>query len=262
LGERDQLEKFSGATYSADRISKAVNEESRAYFDVLLREKLGLVRGQPSKRRVLDLGCATGEHLLHLAPELGEGIGLDFSRPYLERAQENRKRSGAGNVRFVQGNARRLPFHDGAFDVVYSFSSLYCMPDLGEVIAEITRVLSPGGRGILDMGNQDSLNTLVVRAHPELAHPYHMSVGRMEKLMCRAGLDVIEHRAFQILPLWGDRPGWLRPLLNSCWKAILQKPIGGRMLDEWISGMPLLNRLAFRHLFVVAKNAGKASGHV
>jgi hypothetical protein len=75
----------------------------------------------------------------------------------------------------------------------------------------------------------------------------------MNRLLDEAGFAIIEHRAFQILPLWGDRPKWLGPLLRPQCKWILQKQVRGKMLDEWISNLPVIKHLAFRHIFVSEK---------
>lgn len=247
--------KFSGQAYSPETICRQEVKGSREYFDVLLALRMDLLRPYLRQARVLDLCCATGEHLLDLAPEMGAGIGLDFSHPFLRKALRRRSTLGCPSIQFAEGNARQLPFRDGAFDLVYSFSSLYLIPRAGEILQEVSRVLRPGGLCVLELGNLYSLNTLVCRARPDLAAPHHISVTEMKGLLARAPLRVIRHRAFQILPFWGRGPFWLKPLLHPAWKRLLQRRAGGRMLDEWISNLPGLRRLAFRHIFVCQKPA-------
>jgi hypothetical protein len=53
--------------------------------------------------------------------------------------------------------------------------------------------------------------------------------------------------------MWGDRPWWLKPLLHPVWTRLLAIRIKGRMLDEWISSLPLLRRFAFRHVLLCEK---------
>ena len=74
-------------------------------------------------------------------------------------------------------------------------------------------------------------------------------------MLSQNGLSVIEHRAFQILPLWADRPGWLWPLLHPKWKKLMAHRVRGRMIDEWISNLPGLKSLAFRHIIVAEKRS-------
>ncbi|HUS47591.1 MAG TPA: class I SAM-dependent methyltransferase [Phycisphaerae bacterium] len=248
--ERDTHRKYSGLAYGPDTVSPLPAADSSEYFNVLLRTNMAIVRRHAWRARVLDLCCGTGRHLLSLADIVERGVGIDFSRPFIETAGDARDAAGAGNIEFVEGNARNLPFGDATFDLVYSFSALYHIPDVGDVIRQVRRVLRPGGRCVLELGNLYSLNTVVTKAYPQYATPCHVPVRRMTGLLRGAGLAIVEHRAFQILPLWGHRPVWLAPLLWPFWKWILQRPIRGRMLDEWISGMPLMRKLAFRHLFV------------
>jgi len=251
--EEANLEKFAGKTYRPDAICHSPNAESMGYFDRLLTAKLNIVERYADNADALDLCCATGEHLLALARRCNRGTGLDFSEPYIDKARELCAAAGIHNVSFVLGNARAMQFDDASFDLIYCFSSLYVIPDVGEVINEIARVLRPEGKCVLDMGNLYSLNTIVCKAYPELAHPCHIPVWEMKRLLRKAGLTILEHRAFQILPLWGDRPRWLRPLLKPVWKRVLQKQVRGKMLDEWISNLPILKNFAFRHIFLCQK---------
>lgn len=251
--ERDTREKYSGASYSPDSICRIVPQNPADFFDILLNYRLALVRECGRDAVVLDLCCATGEHLMDVVSAMKRGVGLDFSAPFVERARETKEARGIANVEFVEGNARQLPFEDGSFDLVYCFSSLYHIPRVDEVIAEIARVLRPSGVCILEMGNRWSLNTLVCNASPELATPCHHSVPEMRRMIRSAGLVVRRHRAFQILPYWGTRPRWLGLFLRGFWKRMLQRRVCGRMLDEWISNLPGLRSLAFRQFFVCGK---------
>jgi len=97
--------------------------------------------------RVLDACCGTGD--LALADERAGGAvtGLDFSEPMLERA---RKKSDS--VEWVQGDALALPFPDASFDVVTVGFGVRNVSDLEGGLAELRRVLRPGGQlGVLDI---------------------------------------------------------------------------------------------------------------
>lgn len=107
------------------------------------------------EHRVLDLACGHGRHARALAGEVGALVGLDRSRPYLDRAAAA---SGASPrpPRYVHGDLRALPFTDGAFDAVYSwYSSLFMWDDAGNAaaLAGLARVLRPGGRALVHHAN-------------------------------------------------------------------------------------------------------------
>jgi len=97
--------------------------------------------------RVLDACCGTGD--LALADERAGGavIGLDFSEPMLERARRK-----STSIEWIQGDALALPFPDSSFDVVTVGFGVRNVSDLEGGLAELRRVLRPGGRvGVLDI---------------------------------------------------------------------------------------------------------------
>jgi SAM-dependent methyltransferase len=242
--------------YKTDTISPLPPVVPSDYSDRLLKIRLDLVRRLAANAVVLDVCCATGQHLISLADVMRVGIGLDFSLHYLERADANRN-AAANNVSFACGDAGQMPFSADRFDVTYSLSSLYVIPNVGDAIREMARVLKPGGKCVLDLGNLYSLNVIVARAyHKKLGwvRQYPVSVPAMKRLIRGAGLKVLEHRSFQCLPLWGaDRPRLLKPLLLPFWTRLLSKQLKSKMLDEWISSLPVFRHIAFRHVFVCEK---------
>ncbi len=251
--ERGNLEKYGGKFYHADRITVFPPAGSQVYTDVLLQLRLDLVAQYAQSATVLDLCCGSGEHLIHFACKIKEGKGLDYSVPFVARAKKTTAELGIQNIEFVQGNARKMPFENSYFDLVYSFSSLYYIPNVEEVVNEIARVLRPLGKCVLDLGNLYSLNTISCRYYPDYAEHFDISVLHMRQYFRNANLNIQIHRAFQILPLWADRPKWLKPLLLPCWTRLLSKQVKGKMLDEWLSNLPGLNLFAFRHVFVCEK---------
>jgi SAM-dependent methyltransferase len=99
--------------------------------------------------RVLDLGCGAGTDTLVAAQMVGpEGwvTGIDMTPEMLEKASRAADELGVSNTSFVEGEAERLPFDDGSFDVVISNGVIDLIPDKDAVFSELYRVLAPGGR--------------------------------------------------------------------------------------------------------------------
>ncbi len=90
---------------------------------------------------VIDLGCGTGFFSDVLAKRYKQVIGLDLSKDMLSYTKENRDQ----HINLVNANAMSLPFQDNCLDVIYSNLVIqWCQP-LTTLLAEIKRVLKPGG---------------------------------------------------------------------------------------------------------------------
>jgi SAM-dependent methyltransferase len=103
-------------------------------------EFAGIAAGE----RVLDVGCGTGSLTFELAthPELREIRGIDYSATFVEAAQ---RRNNDPRVVIEQADATELPFPDGAFNRALAMLVLHFVPDAARAIAEMRRVVSPGG---------------------------------------------------------------------------------------------------------------------
>ncbi|MDD4866356.1 MAG: methyltransferase domain-containing protein [Mycobacterium sp.] len=94
----------------------------------------------------LDVGSGPGNVTASLARAAGpEGLalGVDISEPMLARAV---RREAGPQVGFIRADAQRLPLRDDTVDAVVSIAVLQLVPDPGAALAEIARVLRPGGR--------------------------------------------------------------------------------------------------------------------
>ena len=97
--------------------------------------------------RVLDACCGTGDLALADQRAGGTVTGLDFSERMLERARRK-----SVSVEWVQGDALALPFPDASFDAATVGFGVRNVVDLERGLAELRRVLRPGGRlGVLDI---------------------------------------------------------------------------------------------------------------
>jgi arsenite methyltransferase len=103
----------------------------------------GIARGQ----RVLDVACGSGGTVLLLARALDcTAVGVDLGARAIEQATAAARRAQLdGRARFVLGDAEALPLADGGFDVALSECSLCTFPDKRRAVAEMARVVRPGG---------------------------------------------------------------------------------------------------------------------
>ena len=127
----------SAAAWIAD-IGDAGSEFSRPYvLDAPMLARAAMT----SPSRALDVGCGEGRFCRMLCALGWDVTGLDPTRALLDEA---RRRDPGG--RYVEGVAGELPFPDASFDLVVSYLSLIDIPDFEAAIAEMARVLAPGGR--------------------------------------------------------------------------------------------------------------------
>jgi demethylmenaquinone methyltransferase / 2-methoxy-6-polyprenyl-1,4-benzoquinol methylase len=110
--------------------------------------------------RVMDLCTGTGDLALRLASAAGKGtviIGADFSMPMLAEARMKAAQAGA-QVLFIPADASELPFKNESFHVIsigFGFRNLtYRNPKRDRYLAEILRVLAPGGRFVIVESSQ------------------------------------------------------------------------------------------------------------
>jgi arsenite methyltransferase len=103
----------------------------------------------PAGAAVLDIGCGAGTDLLlaaHQVGPTGRAIGVDMTEAMRERATKGAAACGLANVEVRAGDATRLPVEDRSVDVVISNGVLNLVPEKERAVAEIARVLKPGGR--------------------------------------------------------------------------------------------------------------------
>lgn len=114
---------------------------------------------------VLDLACGSGRHARELGARAARVVGYDLSLALLQRARET------AVARLVRGDMRALPFGFARFDMAVSlFTSFGYFADEAQdrvVLAEVARVVTPGGRFVLDFLNATRVRTSLV-PHEEL----------------------------------------------------------------------------------------------
>jgi demethylmenaquinone methyltransferase/2-methoxy-6-polyprenyl-1,4-benzoquinol methylase len=118
-------------------LSGNVDKRWRRVVARRVRERLS-----SSSSRILDVACGTGDLSVTLFEITGAGvIGTDFCRPMLAIAAGKT----SGRVRLIEGDALDLPFRDGSFDAVTIAFGLRNLANVESGLAELARVLKPGG---------------------------------------------------------------------------------------------------------------------
>ena len=116
------------------------------------------IAGCPPGGELLDVPCGFGRHAVPLSEAGFRVVGVDRAQPLLDEA---RRRAGDGRwPKFVRADYRDLPFADASFDAALNlFSSLGYLGDEedAQALAEIGRVLRPGGRLVIEIMHRDRL---------------------------------------------------------------------------------------------------------
>jgi SAM-dependent methyltransferase len=112
---------------------------------------------------VLDLGSGGGIDVILSARRVGPGgtaYGLDMTDEMLALARQNARAAGVANVHFLRGVIEQIPLPAGSVDVVISNCVINLSTDKAAALAEIGRVLRPGGRlGVSDVVAEDRLSS-------------------------------------------------------------------------------------------------------
>lgn len=167
------------AAAAADRISCAVGYDESELGRVPEGANLGLGCGNPvalaslaAGETVLDLGSGAGVDCFLAAERVGPGgrvIGVDMTPEMLERARANARQGGYENVEFRLGEIEALPVPDGAVDIVISNCVLNLSGNRPRVLAEVMRVLKPGGRVMIsDLVSEQAVPDFVAESKDSL----------------------------------------------------------------------------------------------
>jgi SAM-dependent methyltransferase len=137
-------------------------ERHQPYHRMLDDLETGLVERYGAGKDVLEVGCGTGLILGRARRFARSAIGIDLSAGMLAQA-------AARGLAVAQASATALPIADASVDVAYSFKVLAHIPDIKGALAEMARVVRPGGWVLAEFYNARSVRRLVKRVKPPSA---------------------------------------------------------------------------------------------
>lgn len=162
--------------------------------------------------RMLDAGTGTGHTALAFAPRVGHVTAVDLTESMLAQGRRLAAERGIGNVVFERADVERLPYPDGDFDLVTSRFSAHHVPRPAAAVAELARVLRPGGTLLLaDVVSPDDPTTDTFLNAIELlrdtSHVRDHTVSQWRGMLDGAGLVVDE---LGVWPLRLEFASWVR----------------------------------------------------
>ena len=187
-----------------------VYSRPRAWLGMMV-EIPGLLRGVDLPRGAICLDIATGLGWASAGIERRDPtariVSLDFDRTILPRTREYRKAHGEASPAVCQADAKRLPFHSGAFDLVVCLYGLHHVCGYAEALREIARVLKssgffamidpvrksgtpPGGHHGTEVLTREELDRMLRETGFEVLKS-RLSLGRVQTVTRKAGSAVI-----------------------------------------------------------------------
>ena len=123
---------------------------STTHTDPEVLARVAELAGPDAEAIALDIGTGTGHTAFALSPHVARVIGLDLTPEMLVEAEKLRAERSLSNVEFRTGDVRALPFEAGEFPRVTCRRAAHHFSDIHQALSEIRRVMSPGGRLVVD----------------------------------------------------------------------------------------------------------------
>jgi ubiquinone/menaquinone biosynthesis C-methylase UbiE len=163
----------------------------RIIFAPIQRTVLQLAAEQVSRPgAILDVGCGTGKLLQSAAIRFpgAKLVGIDAAIEMVKYAQTS---NPTGTIQFQQAMAEQLPFPNAYFDLVFSTMTFHHWPDQTQGIAEVARVLTPGGQWLL----ADFVASGFMRPVRSLLRLHHFPErAGLQSMLVNAALKVVAER--------------------------------------------------------------------
>ena len=151
------------------------------------------VLGAERHWRVLDVATGTGHLSRALAPRVAHVTAVDLTPEMLDEGRREASEAGIANITFEEGDAERLPYADGAFDLVTTRLSFHHFVDPRPALAEMVRVCRPGGRlAVIDLLSPDDVGLAErYNGYERLRDPSHVRAltrDELTRMIAAAGL--------------------------------------------------------------------------
>jgi len=218
---------------------------------------------------VLDVGVGPGILAAEIAAEVGATgrvCGIDVSDSMLTIAGARATRPHAATLELTRGGAEDVPYDDRSFDAVVTTQVLEYVPDTPRALAEIHRVLKPGGRVLILDTDWDSLvwhspdpqlmDRVLVAWEEHLAHPHLPRT--LARSLARAGFKVNPPTVLPLLNTGNAHDGFSAILLDLVATFVVDRNgLDRQTVDAWVASMRDLETDWFfslnRYLFLATR---------
>jgi SAM-dependent methyltransferase len=169
---------------------------------------------------VLDLGCASGEICLDLAPLVARVHGIDTSDGMIELAKQKVRARDIGNADFSRSDAFDASFDLCSFSTITAFNVLHLVEDLPGILERLHSLLSPGGLLVSQtpcLHERKWIFRSLVRLAQKsgLAPPIRgLAFGELESLVTRSGFEILDSE------LWDED--------EAIQRVVARKPVSSR----------------------------------
>jgi ubiquinone/menaquinone biosynthesis C-methylase UbiE len=197
-------------TATADTFAEGVRTERKGQAERLAEcATAGLANA--SQALAVDVACGPGTYTRPLAARVRRAIGVDLTPAMVEKARAEAELAGVTNIEFLCADVNALPFENGTVDVISCGYAVHHMAEPARSIAEMVRVLRPGGRvAIMDCIVAGGADAAALDAIERVRDPSHTNTQTLEQfraLFHGAGLRVVFE---ELKDRWHDFDGWMR----------------------------------------------------
>ena len=159
----------------------------------------------------IDVACGPGTFTRPLAAHVRRAVGVDLTPALLEKARAKAARDAITNIEFIDGDAYALPFADGVVGIVTCGYSIHHLTEPARALAEMARVLQPGGRvAITDIIVPEGCDGAIQDAIERVRDPSHtntQSVTQFRALLQNTGLRMREE---DLHDFWHNFDNWMK----------------------------------------------------
>lgn len=239
----DPIDRLDNRSYYDVMAGDYERERHHGYHLFLDESEVAAVADLVRGHDVLEVGCGTGLILRRLADLARSARGVDLSEGMLAKAR-------ARGLDVVQADATHLPFPDASFDVAVSFKVMAHVQDIRGAMAEMARVVRPGGYVVAEFYNRRSIRSLI----KALKRPDAIGGGVHDTAVFTRYDTVADAVGYLPAGLRVQRIVGIRTVVPFA--AVMKLPVVGSLLawkDRWVGRTPLGRLGGF--LVVIARKA-------